>query len=97
VVGATITAMPTSLLPAVFNSLVIGNFFTDPEWAYGGYQVVLTIYVAGMLAWALLNAALLRAAIVGSRTWYRRTEDAVKARDEARSPDDLSILTGDEP
>lgn len=61
VVLVTVFAIPLGAVPAVFNSTLIHLFFTDAEWAAGGYQVVLTAYVTGMVAWAFLNLAGLRA------------------------------------
>jgi hypothetical protein len=95
VIGATITALPTSLVPALVNSFAMHYFFSEKEWAHGGYQTVLTIYVSGMLGWALLNAALLRALITASRRSYAILERAARARDDAAGPGDLSILTGE--
>jgi hypothetical protein len=63
VVVLTVLAGPSGLLPAIFNSNVIHYFFTDAEWAAIGYHPVLIAYVIGMVAWAFLNAAGLRALI----------------------------------
>jgi hypothetical protein len=63
VVLVTLFAFPFGSIPAVLNSTVIHYFFTDAEWASGGYQLVLVAYVVGMVGWAFLNAAGLRAVI----------------------------------
>jgi hypothetical protein len=81
VIGSTIVALPTSLVPAVFNSYVIHFFFTTKEWATFGYFAVLTVYVSGMAVWALLNAVTLRALVtLGART-YEREERAARLRE----------------
>ena len=80
VIAATISALPTSLIPATFNSTVIHLFFTASQWRDGGYHAVLTLYVAGMIGWALLNATLVAGAVAAGRRVYERFESAEAER-----------------
>jgi hypothetical protein len=88
VIGSTIVALPTSLVPAVFNSIVIHHFFTTREWAQFGYFAVLTVYVSGLAAWALLNALLLRALVLVGSSAYERGEARARLRDQHAEPSD---------
>lgn len=63
VIAVTILALPLGAVPAIFNTNLVEVFFTDEEWAAGAYQIVMTAYVVGMVAWAMLNAAGLRALV----------------------------------
>lgn len=68
VLAATLLALPGGIVPAVFNSNVIHYFFTDDEWLAFGYIVVLPVYLAGLIPWALvLPVAIRHSALRGAQ------------------------------
>jgi hypothetical protein len=67
VIAVTAFALPLGAVPAILNSTLVHLLVTDADWAAGGYHVVLTAYVVGMVAWALLNGLVLRAVISAGR------------------------------
>lgn len=67
IVTVTALALPLGAIPAVVNSSLMHLFFTDAEWAAYGYQPVLTMYAAGMFAWAVANLAAIRAIVSHAR------------------------------
>jgi hypothetical protein len=93
VVGSTVVTLPTSLVPAVFNSMTIHHFFTFADWTHFGYVSVLTVYVTGMLGWGLFNAVAFRALIlIGGRAYVRGEQAARSRQAEAHTPDGLEKL-----
>ncbi|MBX3194308.1 MAG: hypothetical protein KF727_04315 [Microbacteriaceae bacterium] len=69
VIGVTLAALPGSLIPMLVHSNVMSRLFTDAQWETG-YFSVLTIYVVGMAAWALVNATALRASASAIRRGF---------------------------
>jgi hypothetical protein len=69
VIGSTLAVLPGSLIPMVVHSMVMSRLFTELQWETG-YFPVLTIYVIGMAAWALVNATALRAVASGIRRGF---------------------------
>ena len=71
--AAVFFALPMSAVPAIINSNVIHLFFTDPEWLDYGYFVVMTIFLVGLLAWALLLPTWVRWGAQRSAARYARS------------------------
>jgi hypothetical protein len=69
VIGVTLAVLPGSLIPMTVHSIAMSRLFTDAEWE-NGYLPVLSIYVIGMAAWALVNATALRAAASAIRRGF---------------------------
>ena len=65
VILAAVLSLPSSVVPSVLYSTTMHLLFSDAEWAAYGYRFVISIYLVGLVPWALLP-------IVGTRRLAQR-------------------------
>ena len=78
---AVFFGLPMSAIPSIFNSNVIHLFFTQAEWANLGYPIVMSAFLVGLIAWAILLPVAIRR--LSQRSALRQRERQIRARREA--------------
>ena len=85
VIPAVLVSLPMSAIPAIVNSVTMGLLFSDREWSDFGYLVVMPMFLAGLIAWALLLPVAIRA-VVGIERVNRRARIARSVEGSLDSP-----------